>query len=156
MKRLIYFLMTLLGFGTVGCSALLEDNSFDDDVVAEYGCPHVLFHLSARVVDEAGVPIKGIEVHCDGRPLGYENNASDDEGNINVVDAYVWPGSQYEVEFVDPDGEENGGEFETLKLDITDKIEQVEESSGNWYEGGFRAELGDVTLSEKSAEDNNE
>ena len=58
--------------------------------------------------------------------------------------------------FVDPDGEENGGEFETLKLDITDKIEQVEESSGNWYEGGFRAELGDVTLSEKSAEDNNE
>lgn len=155
MKRLIYFLMTLLGFGSAGCSALLEDNPFDDDVVAEYGCPHVLFHLSARVVDEEGTPIKGIEVHCDGGPLGYENSASDDDGNINVVDAYIWPGAQYKVEFVDPDGEANGGEFETLKLDITDKIEQVEESSGNWYEGGFRAELGEVTLHKKDTEVNN-
>ena len=59
------------------------------------------------------------------------------------------------MEFVDPDGEANGGEFETLKLDITDKIEQVEESSGNWYEGGFRAELGEVTLHKKDTEVNN-
>lgn len=154
MKRLINFLMVLLGFGASGCSALLDESTFDDDVVAEYGCPHVIFHLSARVVDEEGTPIKGIEAYCNGSPLGYENEASDAEGNINIVDAYVWPGAQYEVEFIDPDGEANGGEFETLKLDITDKVEQVEEGSGSWYDGGFMAELGDVTL-ERVADVNN-
>lgn len=152
MKRLIYFLMTLLGFGASGCAYM---SSIDDDVVAEYGCPHVEFHLSARVVDETGTPIKGIEVYCDGIPLGYENNTSDSEGNINVVDAYVWPGAQFEVEFVDPDGMENGGDFETLTLDITDKVEQVEEGEGTWYGGGFRAELGEVTLHKKDSEVNN-
>lgn len=151
MKRLIYFLMTLLGFGASGCAYQAPI----DDVVAEYGCPHVEFHLSARVVDETGTPIKGIEVYCDGIPLGYENNTSDSEGNINVVDAYVWPGAQFEVEFVDPDGMENGGDFETLTLDITDKVEQVEEGEGTWYGGGFRAELGEVTLHKKDSEVNN-
>lgn len=150
MKRLIYFLMALLGFGASGCASTTHNPFDDDDMVAEYGCPHVVFHLSARVVDAAGTPIKGIEVHCDGAPLGYENNTSDAEGNIHIVDAYVWPGAQYEVEFVDPDGVENGGEFETLQLDITDKIEQMESGSGNWYEGDFRAELGEVTMTLKN------
>ena len=59
------------------------------------------------------------------------------------------------MEFVDPDGMENGGDFETLTLDITDKVEQVEEGEGNWYEGGFRAELGEVTLHKKDSEVNN-
>ena len=57
MKRFIYFLFALLGFGAVAC-----DNGSMDDVVAEYGCPHINFSLKARVVDEAGKPIEGIEV----------------------------------------------------------------------------------------------
>lgn len=147
MKRLIYFLMALLGFGASGCTATIEDKiPIDDDVVAEYGCPHVTFQLSARVVDEAGTPIKGIEVYCEGAPLSYDNNASDAEGNIHIEDAFLWPGAQNEIEFIDPDGAENGGEFATLKLDISDKIEQVESGEGNWYEGSYKAELGDVTM----------
>lgn len=148
MKRLIYFLMALLGFGASGCSYNTPIDG-DDDVVAEYGCPHVTFQLSARVVDEAGAPIKGIGVYCEGLPMGYEDDISDREGNIDIVDAYVWPGAQYEVEFVDTDGAENG-DFETLKLDITDKVQQVGSGEGNWYMGGFKAELGEVTMTLKN------
>ena len=53
MKKLIYFLMALLGFGAVGC---------EEFGAAEYGCPNVDFRATARVVDEAGEPIEGIRV----------------------------------------------------------------------------------------------
>lgn len=141
--------MTLLGFGASGCSLVSDDTYIDDDVVAEYGCPHVTFQLSARVVDEEGTPIKGIEVYWEGAPLSYDDNASDAEGNIHIVDASIWPESLNEVEFVDPDGAENGGEFETLKVDISSKVEMVESGEGTWYQGRYKAVLGDVTMTLK-------
>ena len=58
----------------------------------------------------------------------------------------VFPGDQYMVTFEDVDGEENGGEFETLVLDITDKVEKVGVGSGSWHDGDYTAELGDVTM----------
>ena len=52
MRKFICFMLTLLGFGAVvGCG---------EDPVSAYGAPHVEFRVSARVVDEAGKPIKGI------------------------------------------------------------------------------------------------
>ena len=56
MRKLIYFLMTLLGFGAaaVGC----EGGNFNQ--VAAYGAPYVVYRVSARVVDGEGTPIKGI------------------------------------------------------------------------------------------------
>jgi hypothetical protein len=57
------------------------------------------------------------------------------------------------VQFIDIDGEANGGEFEMLTVDI-ENATQTEEGSGHWYEGTYTADLGTVTmkLKEKSEE----
>ena len=146
MKRFIYFLLALLGFGTIAC-----DNGSMDDVVAEYGCPHINFSLKARVVDEAGKPIEGIEVQTKNNAF-YTDNYSDAEGNIDL-NVSMWPDTNIDLVFTDVDGAENGGEFETLELNIADKVEQVKEGSGSWYEGSYKADLGDVVMTLKEESD---
>lgn len=146
MKRFIYFLLALLGFGTIAC-----DNGSMDDVVAEYGCPHINFSLKARVIDEAGKPIEGIEVQTKNNAF-YMDNYSDAEGNIDLQ-VSMWPDTNIDLVFTDVDGAENGGEFETLELNIADKVEQVKEGSGSWYEGGYKADLGDVVMTLKEESD---
>ena len=143
MKRLIYFLTALLGFGLTSCEDG-EKNHFSG--VVEYGCPHVNFSLKARVVDQVGTPIQGIEVRLKGdHRFDNKTGFSDYMGNIDAYGS-VWPGSQYEVVFVDDDGEANGGQFESVELDITDKVRQTEKGDNRWYEGSYIAELGDVTM----------
>ena len=142
MKRFIYFLLALIGFGAGAC-----DNDWGD-VVAEYGCPHMNFSLKARVIDEAGKPIEGIEVQTRNGDF-YMDNFSDAEGNIDL-NVSMWPDTNIDLVFTDVDGAENGGEFETLNLNIADKVEQVAEGSGSWYEGGYKADLGDVTMTLKA------
>ena len=135
MKRLIYILLGLLGF-----------TSCEHFGSVEYGCPNVSFSLKARVVDEAGVPIQGIEVRTDeGGRFEYNTGFSDYQGYIDARGSF-WPGTQDgKVQFIDIDGEANGGEFETLTVDIQNAT-QTEEGSGGWYEGAYAADLGTVTM----------
>ena len=136
MKRLIYILLGLLGL--TSCEHFMG--------AAEYGCPNVTFSLKARVVDEAGAPIQGIEVRTegDGR-FEYNTGFSDYQGYIDARGSF-WPGTQHgKVQFIDIDGEANGGEFETLTVDI-ENATQTEEGSGSWYEGAYTADLGTVTM----------
>lgn len=139
MRRLIFFLFGLLGFSAVSCE------KSDPGNLNAYGTPHVLFSLKARVIDEAGNPVKGIEVDANEHYWRDNKRFSDDKGLIDVC-GNVGPGDQYRVRFIDVDGEENGGEFETLELDITDRVVKVSESSNGWCMGEYKAELGDVTL----------
>ena len=137
MKKLIYFLLALLG---VSCNIGMR---------CEYGTPHVSFSLKARVVDEAGNPIQGIEVRTKDNYFEDRTGVSDYLGNIDAYGSYIWPGSQYDVVFFDNDGPLNGGEFETLEMDISDKVVQTKEGDG-WDRGTYVAELGDVTMTLKS------
>lgn len=145
MKRILNYLLGLLGVGAASCIP-----------VAMYGTPHVEFSLSARVIDEAGNPIQGIEVRTkSGQPFDHNTGIADYLGNIEAVSGSMWPDEQYEVVFLDVDGEYNGGEFESLELDISDKVKQTKKGSGDWYQGTYKAELGDVTLTLKAQDDNN-
>ena len=143
MKRLLYILLGLLGL-----------TSCDHFGMAEYGCPNVSFSLKARVVDEAGNPIQGIEVRTeDGKRFEYNTGFSDYEGNIDAYGGF-WAGVQNQkMQFIDVDGEANGGEFETLTVKI-ENLTQTEEGDGNWYNGAYTADMGTVTmkLKEKSEE----
>ena len=136
MKRLIYILLGLLGLSS--CEHFIG--------AAEYGCPNVGFSLKARVVDEAGTPIQGIEVRTDeGGRFEYNTGFSDYQGYIDAQGSF-WPGTQDgKVQFIDIDGEANGGEFETLTVDI-EIATQTEEGIGHWYEGAYAADLGTVTM----------
>lgn len=139
MKRLLYILLGLLGFGLQGC------------VTAEYGTPHVSFRVKARVVNEAGEPIQGIEVRTEkGARFEYSTGFSDYQGYIDAYCGFLFPGDQYhDLHFIDVDGEANGGEYETLVVD-SKNINQIEEGSGHWYEGSYIAEVGTVTLKLKA------
>lgn len=150
MKKFIYLLMAMLGF-----SCAEKDNA-PHDVVAEYGCPNVMFNVKARVVDESNNPISGIEVRAeDGDPFFPHTNLSDEQGYIDAVGSF-WPGTeQRKVQFVDIDGEANGGEFETLMLDV-ENLSQTEEGSGHWYEGAYTADMGTVTMKLKEKQTNEE
>ena len=144
MKRLLYILLGLLGLSS--CEHFFG--------AAEYGCPNVSFSLKARVVDEAGNPIQGIEVRAeDGDRFEYNTGFSDYQGYIDARGSF-WPGTQHgKVQFIDIDGEANGGEFETLTIQI-ENVTQTEDGSGNWYDGAYTADMGTVTmkLKEKSEE----
>ena len=149
MKRLIYFLLSLLGFTAQGCDGI--DNPFDDPV-AMYGCPYANFTLSARVVTEEGEPIKDIILrNSDNNSILNVNVSSDQDGNILIKDSIFPPSlvEKMEIVFEDVDGEANGGEFATVEMDISDKVEQVAEGDGDWYFGGYKADLGDVVLTPK-------
>lgn len=140
MRKFICFMLTLLGFGAV---VSCEEN----EVVPapEYGVPYVVYRVSARVVDGEGTPIKGIALMHSGWNTATIGLSNDDGVVTATTSDYDLP---IELRFVDIDGMENGGEFKTLNLDVTDEFELIEEGEG-WKQGTYEANLGDVTLTQK-------
>lgn len=142
MKRLIYMLMTALGFGAVSCEG---GGNLD-----AYGTPYLEYRISARVVDSEGNPIRNIKVGAsksEELPTNLWNTTTtDDDGRFELSgrDRMTLPVLRFE----DVDGELNGGEFETLTLDISDSYTHTEEGKG-WSNGSFEASLDDIVLNEK-------
>ena len=149
MKKLLYMLLALLGISATGC----------DFMRVEYGVPHVHFNLKARVVDEAGKPIEGIEARVKNGHNNYETPFENRTGVTNYlgeIDARSWDLFN-EIIFIDSDGEANGGKFESKTVDISDYIVQTDEGDGTWDNGTYVAEIGDVvmTLEPEAPEDEN-
>lgn len=152
MKRLLYMLLALLGISATGC----------DFMRVEYGVPHVHFNLKARVVDEAGKPIEGIEARVKQSWGDYNmpfENRTGISNYLGEIDAHTANAHSMEhiIVFVDPDGEANGGKFETKTVDISEHIVQTDEGDGSWDSGSYVAEIGDVvmTLEPEAPEDEN-
>ncbi len=147
MKRLIYFLMALLGFGSVGC----EPESYG---VAEYGVPMVNYQVKTRVVDSEGNPIKGIEVTVSGNEdFSYSwayvlETTTQENGTLANSRTHDMMGvSELYIRLTDVDGEENGGEFEELVQSINvNHHNKIEEGDGSWYRGCYEVKVGDVVL----------
>ena len=152
MKKLLYMLLALLGISATGC----------DFMRVEYGVPHVHFNLKARVVDEAGKPIEGIEARVKQSWGDYNmpfENRTGISNYLGEIDAHTANAHSMEhiIVFVDPDGEANGGKFETKTVDISEHIVQTDEGDGNWDNGSYVAEIGDVVmkLEPEASEDEN-
>lgn len=145
-------LLALLGISATGC----------DFMRVEYGVPHVHFNLKARVVDEAGKPIEGIEARVKQSWGDYNmpfENRTGISNYLGEIDAHTANAHSMEhiIVFVDPDGEANGGKFETKTVDISEHIVQTDEGDGSWDSGSYVAEIGDVvmTLEPEAPEDEN-
>ena len=82
MKRFIYFLFALLGFGAVAC-----DNGMHDQV-PEYGCPTAHFSLKARVIDEEGNPIANDEDMDDFADMFADSYEEDFGMDMDAEDIY--------------------------------------------------------------------
>ena len=102
-----------------------------------YGVPFREYQMSARVVDAEGNPINGIKVShgvSQDNPKSFEYvTITDSDGFFS---GYVDEGSTY-LRFEDIDGEENGGEFETKYVEVTE-------------EHTMSGHIGDVVLTKKS------
>ena len=142
MKRLILLALVLCGLALSSCEKEPKHRSY-----------YVLY-FSAHVVDEAGNPIQGIYACPEPNAFYGRSGYSDYQGEISGF-VHIHPSELHNIVFEDVDGEYNGGEFESLELDISDKVKQTKKGSGDWYQGTYKAELGDVTLTLKAQDDNN-
>ena len=140
MKRLIYILLGLLGF--TSCEHFIG--------AVEYGTPNVSFSLKARVVDEAGVPIQGIEVRTeDGRYFDYNTGFSDYQGVISGF-VHLHPSEIHNIVFEDVDGEYNGGVYETVTVNIREQLAGLNNKPDEWgFVGSDVVDLGDVVMTLK-------
>ena len=142
-------MFTLLGYGAMATSC--SEDPRDNDQPVEYGCPWVEFSIKARVVDADGKPIKGIEAKG-GYSADYLDyfqflGLTDGDGNLNIESG----DSSYPryMLLTDTDGEANGGEFQDKIVEIKGSFEQIKEGDGRWFDGGYKAELGDITLDKR-------
>ena len=140
MKRLIYLLLSLLGLPLASCE--------NWGLVGEYGTPYVNFSVKARVVDEEGDPIKGIQAQI---VKSYVNSKaySDEKGNILLRTNQLWDIDDVTLRFEDVDGPDNGGWFNTQEFIVDeDDIVQTGKPKGDWHEGDFELNVGDVSMSQ--------
>ena len=158
MKRLIYFLLSILGFAAAGCDNAGCDN---DEQMCMYGVPSAKYVVNARVVDPEGNPINGIEVVVS-ESEDFENKSArlietttNDDGTLVENTTHGWPRMKLYVRFTDVDGQENGGEFEEHIKDAyaCHETNKIEEGDGDWYSGGYEVKVGEITLEPKSSDD---
>lgn len=161
MKKILYFMLSLLGFtacGEAGLGSLGSDDSTNqgnggvDDIPCMYGTPTTEFVVKGKVTDSAGVPIKGIVVSSKGI------NSFDDGSGLSAVtteDGSFVTNTAKEfgitgtLVFTDTDGEANGGDFATLAVDIAKLPKsQTKEGDGSWYRGEYEV-TADVKLEKK-------
>lgn len=120
----------------------------------EYGCPHAEFQLKGTVMDEHNVPINGIRVAVSAEEQNpYYQGAgprdtvfTDSEGVYVLKNDYLYLYNHLHLKFEDMDGSENGGEFETVEMDVP--VHQTATGDGNWDMGEFRSGA-DVTMKKK-------
>ena len=154
MKRLIYFLMALLGFGSAAC---------ESEAMEEYGVPSVTYEVKARVVDSEGNPIKGIEVIIsqkeDFNPNWervFETTTLEDGTLAESRTPSFTGGNKLYIKLTDVDGEANGGDFEELVHSApVYRLNKIEEGEG-WYAGCYEVKFGDIVLEPKGANEDEE
>ena len=126
MKNLINKLIRLLCVSVIGLLGFSSCEEHSD----EYGTPIINFRYWGIVTDEAGNPIEGINVIMSGNILGMPNvklktESYDGEkynfstGIFSTADTHIAT-----IDFVDVDGEENGGDFQSVTITPQDMVEE--------------------------------
>lgn len=126
MKNLINKLIRLLCVSVIGLLGFSSCEEHSD----EYGTPITNFLYWGTVTDEAGNPIEGINVIMSGNILGMPNvklktESYDGEkynfstGIFSTADTHIAT-----IDFVDVDGEENGGDFQSVTITPQDMVEE--------------------------------
>ena len=134
MKRLMILAMVLCGLALSSCEKEPKHRSY-----------YVLY-FSAHVVDESGNPIQGIYSYPETSAFYGRSGYSDYQGVISGF-AHLHPSELHNIVFEDIDGEYNGGEYETITVDIYDKLKGINNKPDEWgFVGDCRVDLGDVVM----------
>lgn len=142
-NKLLWFLLSLLGFGT-SCS---DNDNTPENFMCEYGTPSATFSVKGKVTDDEGKPIPGIEVQLE---KDYDKQLTDEQGNFEFVKSLTFHIDEkpMPLRFTDIDGPENGS-FEPATVDVQ-FTQNPDVKPGSWYQGDFTAQ--DVTATMKRAE----
>lgn len=107
--------------------------------------PWYVLYVGACVVDETGEPIQGIYVYPEDTSFPGRDGYTDYKGEMGAS-AQIKPGQTSTIVFEDVDGDYNGGEYETLRVDISDKMPPASTPDEAGYAGQAFIKLGKVTM----------
>ena len=126
MRNLIYRVVRILCVSAIGLFGFSSCEEHSD----EYGTPITSFQYWGYVADEAGNPIKGINVIMSGTINGMPNVQLKTESFMFDEDTSVFETGRFSladthittIDFVDVDGEENGGDFQSVTITPQDLV----------------------------------
>ena len=134
MKRLMLLFAALLCVVVSGCDEIYED----------YYC----LYFSAEIVDEEGVPIQGIYAYPEGGKFDGREGYSNHLGKIEAF-GQIKPSRRFVVCIEDVDGEYNRGEYESVTIDITNRVKAPSTPDRSGFTGSDIVDLGRVVLKRK-------
>lgn len=140
--------VTILGL--LGFSACGGDDPAE--IPSAYGTPTANYIYKGTVTDEEGNPIEGIDVVFHGIVESTMNASlvvkTYEDGTFRTGYLNTSRTRVKTIDFVDRDGEANGGDFESQTLEVKDlDSKKVTEGSG-WYQGEFEVQA-NVQLEKK-------
>lgn len=135
MRRIIFGILAVAAFAFIGCDKEKND-------------PYYVLSVVGTVVDEAGEPIQGIHAYPEGGDFEGRNGYTDYLGKFGGH-AYLAPRNQWTMIFEDVDGDYNGGEYERLTIDISQKVTAPIAPDEWGYSGSGYVELGTIVLKKK-------
>ena len=142
-NSLLASLLTFLGYG---CT-MNEPIDMYGTPILMYGTPTVTYNIKGTVTDEDGKAINGIKVKA-------TINTSDEANTEHILDAKITDAegkyimkiydyipvndSNHKLIIEDIDGAENGGEFQSDTIKVTDlEIKKISGPDGEWNLGVF-------------------
>lgn len=102
------------------------------------GMEHITFDVGGRVTDKTGEPVKGIAV-----TTIYGDTVRTNSAGIYLVAGSCRPLTTVQVDFVDTDGEANGGKFTKMRKSV--ELEYTGGAHGP-YAGKYEARGVDVQM----------
>ena len=134
MRKSIFCIFALALLALVGCEEKHE--------------PYYVLTVVGTVVDEAGEPIQGIHAYPEGGDFEGRDGYTDYLGKFGGH-AHLAPRNQWTMIFEDVDGDYNGGEYERLTVDISQKVTAPIAPDEWGYSGSGYVELGTIVLKKK-------
>lgn len=134
MRKSIFCIFALALLALVGCEEKHE--------------PYYVLTLYGTVVDEAGEPIQGIHAYPEGGDFKGRDGYTDYLGKFGGY-VHLAPRNQWTMIFEDVDGDYNGGEYERLTIDISQKVTAPIAPDEWGYSGSGYVELGTIVLKKK-------
>ena len=133
MRRIIFGILAVAICTLVGCEKEVKND------------PYYVLTVVGTVVDEAGEPIQGIHAHPEGGDFAGREGYTDYEGKFGGY-AHVAPRNRWVIRFEDVDGEHNRGVYESLSVDITDKVTPPFKPDEWGYTGSCLVDIGTIVL----------
>lgn len=131
MRKSIFCIFALALLTLVGCEEKHE--------------PYYVLSVYGTVVDEAGEPIQGIHAYPEGGDFAGREGYTNYEGKFGGH-AYLAPRNQWTMIFEDVDGDYNGGEYERLTIDISQKVTAPIAPDEWGYSGSSLVDIGTIVL----------